>query len=889
MIVRRLVLVGLASLCVLAGTLVFGGVAAWAAGPPTVNGESFSNVGSTTATVSAQVGAEGSPTTYRVEYGTNKVGESSTPEASVGAPEGPVGVSVELNGLQPGVEYYFRFVATNALKETAQGGEVAFTTTSLGGASASILPDERAYELVSPPSFSGEVYSNSRPGERESDFATERLSFQAAVDGEAVAYVADPPASGGNGLRGKGTGNQWLTRRTVNGWEASDIIPAGEGESATEATETQYVGFSSDLSVGIFTATSQSLALAAQPQGPANCTKEQNRVLYSHTGGGGGTLSALFTSTVTPGLCGSPLFAGTSADGSQVFFQDEARLTAEAPEVAGSNPSGREGCHVNCDLYESVGRQLSLVNVLPDGEPAGGATFGSPPLLTPEGRHQSPGLGNVISADGSRVFWTDTQAGLDMEHIYVRENGTSTLAVSQGAARYWTATPNGRYAFYTEGEKLWRFDTEHGTREELVREGLKGESAGVQGVIGTSDDGSYVYLVAAGGLAPQVEKLTCKTAEESRREAEEKAPLTPEEEEHFVKEGNEEKDGQLSVGRGCNLYFLHVGEAPKLVAVLASIDDKNTEQEYFSSGFIAGDWQPALGARNAEVAPDGRSVVFDSTQHLTGYDSHTLLSNNEGNVFDRNRREVFVYGAGTERVSCVSCSPTGAPPVSEAGSGATEKAIIETEGAGSYLPIHPSLFDGGETSMPRWISADGSRVFYVASQPLVPQDTNGLQDVYEWEREGTASCPVQVPARRDGGCLFLLSGGEDSDFSFFIDASVSGDDVFFSTRTQLVEQDRNNKTDVYDARVGGGFHEFPVACTGTGCQGVPSAPPIFATPSSVTFSGVGNFEPPQKAAVRSKGKPKACKKGFTRKHGKCVKKKSRKAEKAGKRSKRGRK
>ena len=80
-----------------------------------------------------------------------------------------------------------------------------------------------------------------------------------------------------------------------------------------------------------------------------------------------------------------------------------------------------------------------------------------------------------------------------------------------------------------------------------------------------------------------------------------------------------------------------------------------------------------------------------------------------------------------------------------------------------------------------------------------------------------------------------------------------------------------------------------LACTGTGCQGVPPAPPIFATPSSVTFNGVGNFEPSQKTTVKPKAKLKHCKKGLTRKHGRCVKKKAKKAQKAAKRSKRGRK
>jgi hypothetical protein len=171
--------------------------------------------------------------------------------------------------------------------------------------------------------------------------------------------------------------------------------------------------------------------------------------------------------------------------------------------------------------------------------------------------------------------------------------------------------------------------------------------------------------------------------------------------------------------------------------------------------------------------------------------------------------------------------------------------------------------------MRRWLDQDGTEVFFDSSQPLVPQDTNRRQDVYEWEREGAGSCPHGAPG---GSCVYLLSGGTNLDNAFFVDADASGENVFFTSRAQLVPQDKNDRFDLFDARVGGGFPEVSLACTGSGCQGVPPAPPIFATPSSVTFSGVGNFPyaPPPRSG---KPKPKSakCKKGFIKKHGKCVK------------------
>jgi hypothetical protein len=245
----------------------------------------------------------------------------------------------------------------------------------------------------------------------------------------------------------------------------------------------------------------------------------------------------------------------------------------------------------------------------------------------------------------------------------------------------------------------------------------------------------------------------------------------------------------------------------------------------------------ASKAERAEVTPDGHSVVFET----------------EGNAYTGGH--VNVYDVDTGKLYCPSCASAGAL---------------------GYLPYNaaPSVYE------PRWISSDGARVFFMSESGLVAQDVNANNDVYEWERPGAGSCPVDEAAK---GCLYLLSGGTSRDQSFFLDASQSGDNVFIDTRAKLVGADEDGMFDVYDARVDGYEPPTPPACTGSGCQGAPGAPPIFATPSSVTFEGVGNFAAPtqksgstsKKAKKKSGGKSK--KKPKRKKHKKKAKKSARKA------------
>ncbi len=171
--------------------------------------------------------------------------------------------------------------------------------------------------------------------------------------------------------------------------------------------------------------------------------------------------------------------------------------------------------------------------------------------------------------------------------------------------------------------------------------------------------------------------------------------------------------------------------------------------------------------------------------------------------------------------------------------------------------------------------SDSGRLFFNSTDGLVAQDSNGGEDVYEFEPPGVGACKGSVGTfvSRAGGCVGLISSGASEKESVFMDASESGDDVFFLTAAKLSPLDRDNAYDVYDARVGGGDREpeKPIECVGDACQGF-VAPPNDATPGSLTFSGPGNLKPlaALTPAPRSKPKAKRCPKAKKLKHGKCV-------------------
>jgi hypothetical protein len=830
---------------------------------PSVITSSVASASASEATLSSQIDPGGAPSSYHYEYITEAQfqadgenfgeGTSSTPQAG---PLGSAGDNQEheagatITGLSANTNYRFRVVAQNDV-ETARGPVALLFTHSpdapIGCTNEALriendsqpLPDCRAYEQVSP-ADNAEAFVPFGQNLEAEGLVASLWPMQAAADGEALAYVAEPPSSGsgeGTGNAGGGEGDEQFAKRTSEGWSVSDIQPLAS------SAETSYQAFSSSLQSSVLRTGKEE---ALQSGVPGRCDQ-----LYSRPGTG--PFSALFEGQTGCAEL-SNFFVGATSDYSQVAFESREAL------AEGATTSSGELGHEN--IYDSTAGIVRTVNVLPGSSPAPvsnatvGALSNEPAVLLGTGAGlPAINASGAVAATGSAIFWTNLATGI----VYARENPSQeqsavtsgdcthpelacTLQVSAGAATYQTATPDGRYVYYTESGKLLRYDTTTQQREELA-----GASAGVLGVIGVDEageDGAYLYFVAEGKLSGDAEARKC---EASSGQA-----------------AKEEEEGKAPTGFGCNLYVIHAGET-KLAAVLSASDDEFKGSTFGTPQPKKGDWRPVLGYRSAELSGDGQSLVFMSSRRLTSYQNVNIHGECGGGGVKPTHScvEIYRYDEQSGEIACISCDPSGAPPLS--GTDARNQ-----EGRATYLPGD----FGSIVHMRRLISANGDRVFFNSDQPLSPQDINGVQDVYQWEASGTGRC-VGGSSVNGGGCVSLLSGGTSTSGSLLIDASESGGDAFFITRAGLVPGDKDEKPDVYDVREGGGFPaavQVKVCVEGEpGCpsRSASSAPAPALSLGSVIFSGDENLspvapplvkpKPPTPAEVRAKALAKAVK------------------------------
>jgi hypothetical protein len=724
-----------------------------------------------------------------------------TVSGNVGEGTSYVLVSSHRQELMPATTYHYRIVTHNEVG-TVEGADHTFTTQAAGGELTML--DGRAWELVSPPEKGGALI--------QPLFGSE---IQAATDGSGIAYNANTPL--GEGQKAYLYSAQILSRRGPSGWTSEDInMQQVSPEFGFNEDGNEYRLFSSDLSSALIQS-----QLDTMPQSP-EATESSD---YLRNDLNGSYVPLVRTGNIPPGTKfglmpeqgGGELNSGEQVsviagtpDLSHVILRSPLALTGEAiNEVGVKNNEGRS-------LYEWSGGQLQLVNILPNGEPTVGGSLGSE-----EGVEEGGMLTHAISSDGRWIVWHMGHAANGTAALYVRDMPEKrTVRVGRDHALFQFMSSDGSNVFFLEGGELYEFDTGTDTQTDITADHGAGESnAGVQdAVLGASEDGSYVYFVSRGILA----------------------------------------NANGAVGGGDNLYVAHDNGGEWSTSYVTTLS--NEDEHSWSSQSLSAELE--LKGVSSRVSPNGHYITFMSDRSLTGYDNVDAVSGEPD-------EEVYLYDALTSRLVCASCDPTGARPVGLFIRTEAPEPLVasQTEWPGRWLagsvPGWRQVFFR-ELYQPRYLS-DSGRLFFESPDGLVPQATNGLENVYEYEPSGVGGvggCTEESPTfgERSGGCVNLISSGTSSSESEFMDASENGDDAFFITTSKLSAADYDDAYDVYDAHVCS--VEVPCviapvsspACTsGDSCKAAPTPQPeVFGPAPSATFSGVGNVIPSTSVMVKSK-------------------------------------
>lgn len=224
---------------------------------PEVKSTHAVNVDDVEAELAAQVNPGNAETTYRIEYTTEESFEAEGFAGATVAGEGtlPAGnldveVSAVATGLQDGTAYRFRVFAENEKGDDEE--EASFATypnvpvepapcpnAVLRTGPSALLPDCRAYELVTPPDTNGRAPLG--VVRDQNTFTTRQVS----PGGGAVPFKVDGGSLPGYDGTGSFLGDPFVATRTSGGWATSYIGPTGaETEQVIAGSTSPDQGYS---------------------------------------------------------------------------------------------------------------------------------------------------------------------------------------------------------------------------------------------------------------------------------------------------------------------------------------------------------------------------------------------------------------------------------------------------------------------------------------------------------------------------------------------------------------------------------------------------------------------------------------------------------------------
>ncbi len=785
--------------------------------PPAIEGAYSTELSETGGLLNARIDTNHAAGEYFFEYGTTReYGQSSpVPAGQIeGGHESSVAVNTRLVNLEPHVVYHFRVVVKTALgTATSEDQTFNFFPEQCPNAvvrqqtGSGFLPDCRSYELVTP-SQQGNIILNPFLAAPPAGYATNPARF--AFGGYAGGITGTEP------VIGLGP-DVYVSTRTNTGW-----VTALPGIRGYETNWAGVMGTTADTSLSTF------MDFSGLSRFKNNEIFETENIpfIWSASGEYLGhwpvTASAIPRSNFTNGYVQpSPDFSHVAISSSNVQFAPNGLLQAPGSvydydtknattELISMQPNGHDIAQ-ETKIKEWPGEErvrtafereevISFPGIAnPNG--AGGPTDTKRPALV------NPG----VSADGSHILMSVSSEPYDPRgfteyyelppvHLYMTVDDALHYDVSEGdRAQFIGMTADGSRVFFLSAEQLTPDDQDTSTDLYMWTEATKSLtllSLGSEGS-GNSDSCSSTWESPA-AYRPWTSQCDVQPIAISGKWSDTSMATQAEPDIYFL--SPEQLDGSKGEAGGENIYHYNGGAV-----------------HYVATGDVT----------RMDVSPDGEHMAFVSPDELTSYD-------NEG------YEEMYTYTPSTERLRCVSCNPTGAPPAGK----------VEASGNGQLF-----------------MSNDG-RTFFYTPDGLVAKDTNKIPDVYEY----TEGRPQLLTTGTGSHDVTLSYQGNVRDHAAFMGVSADGVNVYIDTYETLVPQDENGEfLKFYDVRSGGGF---PIAspkqpCVAADeCHGTASSA---VAPTGIASEGElgsgGNAHPGSKASSR-KQRRRSRKRAARHRHGK---------------------
>jgi len=387
-------------------------------GPPIIESTSVDGITEAEATLHATINPGGLATEYRLEYvsqqqfdeeeGKSFENENATVAGEGTLPKGGAGIAVSAAAaeLESGTAYRFRVFAENEEGEgeeersfktfpAKEGPQICGNEAFRIGLS-SLLPDCRAYELVTPPDTNGHPPIGGFGGY---NFPV----LRAAADGNHLSFLIEGGTLPGFESAGSFNGDPYLATRGSEGWGSSALGPSGK-----EAIGPKQLGLSPDQAYSFWQASADAAVHIRYPDGHSELV-------------GRGSLGE------DPAVDGHLITEGAT----HIIFttkESSVQLEPNAP------PAGTGA------VYDrSAEGPTHLVSLLPGN-------------LTPAAKEDATYLGASEEGEGIAFSIKGT--------IYLRLHNEETFKVAGPGATFAGVADEGKRVFYLEGGELFAFDAE---------------------------------------------------------------------------------------------------------------------------------------------------------------------------------------------------------------------------------------------------------------------------------------------------------------------------------------------------------------------------------------------------------------------------------------------